>query len=247
MKRINLFLIIGVMLSAFAVTSCKKNSSNSSKSTPQLGVSIQALNPNFNLPVSAASLKATAASSMVHVTAAKLMVSRLNFEAELKSSNKAHDSIRIEYTWNGPKLVDLLKPTNDFGQLTLQPGFYDEVELRVASIRNNSDTIPIFSLNGNYTDSLNVVTPFTFTVNQDVLLATELKNDTITSNLGSSFSGVIQIYLDQLFLNIHPADLKNAVKVNGVIVINSTTNKNLYQIISSNFLKRHQCEYFRRH
>lgn len=247
MKRIKFFIIIGVLLSAFTVTNCKKDSSGSSNSTPVMGVSVQGVNTSFNLPVSVAGLKATSATSLVKVTAASLLVSRLNFEAELKSSNKSHDSISIEYTWTGPQTVDLLNPTNEFGMFTLQSGFYNEVELRVTSERKISDTVPIFTLKGNFTDSLNVVTPITFTVNQGVVLATELKNDSITSSPGSAFSGVMQIYLDQLFVKVSATALKNAVKTNGTIVINSTTNKNLYSIIASNFLKRHHCEFFRRH
>lgn len=245
MKRVNL-LIVSVILSVVAMTSCSKDTSKSS-GQPVMGLSIQALNPNFNLPVTADGSKAASATSMVHVTSAKLLVSRLSFEAELKKSNSSRDSMSIEYNWNGPKLIDLLNPTNEFGQLTLQPGFYDEIELRVASERNSHDSIPIFNLEGNYTDSANVVTPIVFTVNEAVLLKTEIKNDTISSSIGSDFSGVVQVYLDQLFVNVRPADLNNAVKTNGKIVINSTTNKNLYHIIALNFLKRHHGEYHRRH
>lgn len=245
MKKVNL-LIIGAVLSVVAITGCKKDASNNN-STPIMGLSVQALNPSFNLPVTSTMMKATSATSLVQITSAKLLVSKFSFEAELKSSNKAHDSVSIEYNWNGPKVVDLLNATADFGQLTLQPGFYDEIELRVASVRNNTDTIPVFSLTGNYTNSANVVIPVTFKVNEPVLIKTELKNDTITSTSTSSFSGIVQVYLDQLFVGIAPADLDNAVKTNGTIVINSTTNANLYQILRVNFIKRHHGEYHRHH
>ena len=242
MKRVNL-LILGAIISVVAITGCKKDTPNNS--TPVLGLSVQALNPSFNLPVTSTGLKSSSATSLVQITSAKLLVSKFSFEAELKSSNKGHDSLSIEYNWNGPKVIDLLNATSDFGQLTLQPGFYDEIELRVASVRNNTDTIPVFSLTGNYTNSANVVIPVTFKVNEPVLIKTELKNDTITSTSGSSFSGIVQVYLDQLFVGIVPADLDNAVKTNGVIVINSTTNANLYQILTVNFIKRHHGEYHR--
>lgn len=245
MKKVNL-LIIGAVLSVVAITGCKKDASNNN-STPIMGLSVQALNPSFNLPVTSTMMKATSATSLVQITSAKLLVSKFSFEAELKSSNKAHDSVSIEYNWNGPKVIDLLNATADFGQLTLQPGFYDEIELRVASVRNNTDTIPVFSLTGNYTNSANVVIPVTFKVNEPVLIKTELKNDTITSTSTSSFSGIVQVYLDQLFVGIAPADLDNAVKTNGTIVINSTTNANLYQILTVNFIKRHHGEYHRHH
>jgi hypothetical protein len=244
MKRINL-LIIGAVLSVVAITGCKKDTSN--KSTPIMGLSVQALNTSFNLPVTSTTLKAATATSLVQVTSAKLLVSKFSFDAELKSSNKAHDSISIEYNWNGPKVVDLLNATSDFGQLTLQPGFYDEIELRVSSVRNTSDTIPVFNLTGNYTNSANVVIPIKFKVFEPVLLKTELKNDTITSTSTSSFSGIVQVYLDQLFVGVAPADLDNAVMTNGTIVINSTTNANLYQILTVNFVKRHHGEYHRHH
>jgi hypothetical protein len=212
-----------------------------------MGLSIQALNPKFNLPVTADGSKAASATSLVNITSAKLLVSRLSFEAELKKSNSSRDSMSIEYNWNGPMLIDLLNPTNEFGQLTLQAGFYDAIELRVASERRGTDTIPIFKLEGNYTDTANVVIPIVFTVNETVALKTELKNDTITSNFGSDFSGVVQVYLDQLFVNVLPADLNKAVKTNGKILINSTTNRNLYRILSENFVKRHHGEFHRRH
>lgn len=249
MKRVNL-LIMGVILSVVAMTSCTKDASKSTSNTsntPVLGLSIQALNPKFNLPVTASGSKAASATSLVNVTTAKLLVSRLSFEAELKMNHSSRDSVSIEYNWNGPKVIDLLNPTNEFGQLNLQPGFYDEIELRVASMRSNSDTVPIFNLAGNYTNSLNVVTPIVFTVNEDILLKTELKNDTITSNASSAFSGAIQVYLDQLFVNLLPADLDNAVKTNGTIVISSTSNRNLYMIIAANFLKRHHSEFNHHH
>jgi hypothetical protein len=244
MKKVNL-LIIGAVLSVVAITGCKKDASN--KSTPVMGLSVQALNPSFNLPVTSTTSKAASATSLVQVTSAKLLVSKFSFEAELKSSNKAHDSVSVEYNWNGQKVVDLLNATSDFGQLTLQPGFYDEIELRISSVRNTSDTIPVFNLTGNYTNSANVVIPITFKVFEPVLIKTELKNDTITSTSGSSFSGIVQVYLDQLFVGVAPADLDNAVKTNGTIVINSTTNANLYQILTVNFIKRHHGEYHRHH
>src|ERR1035437_6392062 len=243
MKTINL-LIIGAVMSVVAITGCKKDASNNN-STPVMGLSVQALNPSFNLPVTSTTMKSLSATSLVQISSANLLVSKFSFDAELKSSNKAHDSVSIEYNWNGPKVIDLLNATADFGQLTLQPGFYDEIELRVASVRNNTDTIPIFNLQGNFTDSANVVVPIVFTVNESFLLKTEIKNDTITSSLGSTFSGAVQIYLDQLFVDVTPANLHNAVKVNGIIVINSTTNKNLYAILTANFLKRHHGEYHR--
>ncbi|MDP4291278.1 MAG: hypothetical protein Q8908_09365 [Bacteroidota bacterium] len=243
MKRVNL-LMMGVILSVAAMTGCKKDAA-SSKSTPVLGVSIEALNSSFNLPVTPAVLKSVSTAPLVNISSAKLLVSKLSFEAELKSSNKSKDSISIEYNWNGPKLIDLLNPGTEFGLITLQPGFYDEIELRVSSVREISDTVPLFTLQGNYTNSTNVVVPITFTLSEPILLKTELKNDTITSSAGSVFSGAVQIYLDQLFVNVLPADLDNAVKTNGTIVINNMTNKNLYQIISENLLKRHRCEYHR--
>ena len=247
MKRVNL-LVMGAILSVVAITSCTKDASKgNSNSNPVLGLSIQGLNPNFNLPVTANGSKAASATSLVHVTAANLLVSSLSFEAELKKSHSSRDSVSIEYNWNGPKMIDLLNPTNEFGQLTLQLGFYDAIELRVSSVRHSSDTIPIFNLAGNYTNSTNVVTPIVFTVNEGISLKTELKNDTITSDASSAFSGAVQIYLDQLFVNVLPADLDNAVKTNGTIVINSTTNKNLYMILSANFLKRHHAEFNHHH
>ena len=245
MKRINL-LIIGALLSAVAITGCKKDASNNN-STPGMGLSIQALNPSFNLPVTSTTMKSVSATSLVQITSAKLLVSKFSFEAELKSSNKAHDSVSIEYNWNGPKVVDLLNATSDFGQLTLQPGFYDEIELRVASTRNNNDTVPVFNLTGNFTDSANVVVPISFKVFEPVLIATELKNDTITSTSTSTFSGVVQIYLDQLFVGITPAQLHSAVKTNGTIVISTTSNANLYHILAVNFVKRHHGVYHRHH
>jgi hypothetical protein len=245
MKRINLLIISAVIL-GIAITGCKKDTSSSS-STPGMGLSIQALNTRFNLPVTSTTLKAATATSVVQITSAKLLVSKFSFDAELKSSNKAHDSISIEYNWTGPKLIDLLKDSADFGRLTLQAGFYDEIELKVNSVRNNNDSVPVFSLMANFTDSANVVVPISLKVFEPMSIATELKNDTITSTSTSAFSGAVQIYLDQLFVGITPAQLHSAVKTNGTIVISTTSNASLYRILTANFIKRHHGEYRRRH
>jgi hypothetical protein len=243
MKRVNLLVVV-LILSVVAMTSCKKDASNSSTS-PVLGLSVQALNPSFNLPVTASGLKSASATSLISVSSAKLLVSRFSFEAELKSSNKAKDSISIEYNWNGPKLVDLLNPGAVFGQLALQPGYYDEIELRISSVKEMNDTVPLFTLKGNYTNSASILVPVVFTVSEPLILKTELKNDTITSTSGSVFSGAVQIYLDQLFVNVLPVDLDNAVKTNGAIVINYNSNRNLYLLLTANLLKRHHGEYHR--
>ena len=96
---------------------------------------------------------------------------------------------------------------------------------------NPTATEPALELAGAYTSSA-TITPVIFRVASPVELKTERNDVTITTNNG--YSALTTLNLSLLGAGITQTMLDNAVRTNGTILITSSINTALYNIILNN-------------
>lgn len=241
-------IIIPALLITLAAgfTACQKDT-NSTSGNSTLDFKLQAVNKSYSLPVSANGTKSTAATSaFVTWDTAQMVVSKLKYEAELKSTISNHDSIEIDYEWNGPQLVDLLDAATILGNYTLVPGYYDEIELKVIGNKKDAGNKPVFFLKGSYTNTASITIPISFQVYENVEFKTEKDSVEVTAD-NSIFTSTLLLYLDQLLIGIDPLVLDNATLTDGAIIISDDSNSEFYQIIMRNLRKDHHCNHGHKH
>jgi hypothetical protein len=246
MKNARLGFYVGLIALALGFSACQKNNSGGSASgSSALGVRIQAFNKSFSMPVSAAGMKSAAlVNDSITWDSARMVVSSVNFNAILKKLKSHRDSMSISYKWNGPTEINLMDSVITVGNFTLQPGFYDEIELRVDGFKQDAGTKPVFYLHGIYSKSDTAKVPVVVRVNEDIMFKTEKDSVEITAG-DPVFSSVIQLYLDQLMTEIQVSALNHATLTNGTIVISASSNKEIYRIIMRNLGKNHHARHFK--
>ena len=230
---------------ALGFFACKKDSSSSSSSSNStLGFKLQALNKSYSLPVIANGMKSTSAvTASLTWDTASMIVSNIKYEADLKSVISHHDSLKIAYEWNGPQEVNMFDSNITLGNFTLQPGYYDEIELKVEGNKQDAGNKPVFYLHGLYSGNDSTSWPVIVAVYESVMFKTEKDSVEVTSAGNTAFNSIIQLYLDQLMADIQPSALDNATLTNGAIVISKDTNVELYRIIMRNLRMNHHCEH----
>ncbi len=248
MKRISIVFTVVLIALAFGFTACQKDNTDSSAlNNSTLDIRLQALNKSFSMPVVAVGTKsASLVTASIVWDTARMVVSTVKFEAKLKSVITRHDSIEIDYKWTGPKEINLLDSIITVGNFTLQPGYYDEIEIKVDGFRQDAGNKPVFYLHGVYIKDLLTTLPVIVKVKEDVVFKTEKDSVDITV-ADPAFTSVIQLYLDQLMYQIPLSDLDNAKLTNGAIVISADTNTELYGIIMRNLRKDHHSEHHKEH
>lgn len=239
-------IIIPALLITIAAgfTACQKDSTTGNST---LEFKLQALNKSYSLPVSAAGTKSAAVTSAaITWDTAQMVVSKLEYEAQMKTATSNRDSIEISFEWKGPQLVNLLDASTILGSYTLLPGNYDEIELKVQGLKKDANGKPVFYLTGSYTNSTSVTMPISFKVYEDVLFKSEKDSVDVAAD-NSVFTSTILLYLDQLMLGIDPMLLDNATLTNGAIIISTDSNSQIYQVIMRNLHKDHHSEHKHHH
>ena len=233
-------IVIAVFLAvSIAFTACQKDDPGTTGPSV-LGVKIEALNKSYSLPVTDGTKSAAATNAAITWDTVQLVVSQIKFEANLKSLTTNRDSIEIEYKWTGPKLVNLLNDELVLGNFILQPGFYDEIELKVYGNKEDAGKKPVFYMHGNYTNAENSKIPVALKVYNYVNFKTEKDSVTVTEE-SIDITSYIQLYLDKLMTGINPEMLDDAKLTNGVIVISADSNREIYLTIVRNLVKDHHC------
>jgi hypothetical protein len=246
MKRAIILTPILLIALALGFVACKKDT-NTTSGDSTLGIKIMALNKSYSLPVNTDGTKSSSATaSSIAWDTARMIVSRVKYEAELKSLITHRDSIRIGFEWNGPLEINLFDTSISIGNFSLQPGFYDEIELKVEGLKHDAGNKPVFYLHGMYTNDTSSV-PVIVTVNENVLFKTEKDSVEVTSSDPSVFTSSIQLYLDQLLAGIQPSALDNATLTNGAIVISAEINTEIYRLIMRNLGRNHPCGHHHHH
>jgi hypothetical protein len=243
MKRTSIVIPVALIALALGSSACKKDASTSSGS-PTLGVKILALNKNYSLPVVINGTKSASAvtASMTWDTAI-MTVSRVKIEAEMNSLASRHDSIKIEYEWSGPQSINLFDSNITVGNFALQPGYYDEMELKVDGFKHDAGNKPVFYLHGVYTSETLAALPVMVIVNEDIMFKSEKDSINVTGADNDGFTSIIQLKLDHLLADIQLPALDNATLTNGAIIISAKSNTGLYMIIMRNLRRNHHSEH----
>ncbi len=223
-------IILGAL---FTLAACNKDDSfgngklsyriNPSNFTSSIGLIASA----SGLPV------ITNSNSSITWTSAGLNITEIDFEAE--SNNNP-----IEYELKQAIRVDLLNLSPVLGNITLPVGSYDEVELKILLRKSATKEIPL-TLKGTYTDSNGVKRPFEFYLNEDIDIEVEAEDIVIDGK--SDYTGMINVQLNKFLTNITRTDLSTATKTEGVIVISSTSNADIYSKLKTNILAFADCDF----
>lgn len=238
-----LLVALALMLAIFV--SCSDDGDMINNSESVFGVRIEALNTEFSLPVQSSMKSVAVDSESIAWDSAHLVVSSIKFEAELKSVVTGEDSIEIEYKWFGPEMVDLLNNELTMGNFVLQPGYYDELELKVSGEQEDAGEHPVFYLEGTYTNDTGTTT-IAVMVSDDVYFKTEKENVEVSEE-EIDFTSIIQLYLDELMAGVDVADLEVAELTDGVILISSDSNTGIYHTVVSNLEHDHGTHYKHKH
>jgi hypothetical protein len=261
MKTLNLISGL-VLVTAITVVSCTK--SNVSPSASSVNFKIQATSKTQ--PVSKALLASNLANNSLAWDTALLVVSKIELEAEKHgnsgSDNKNNsasgkdgkaitdkgndtstsDSSKVNFEWNGPKKIDLFNLNSDIGGVSLVPGTFNNLTIKIESFKSDAGSSPLFYLAGNYTNSTGAVKRINVIINQDFEFRIT-KTDTLSSV--HDYTSVIKMNLVLLFSDVMQAELDNAVLTDDKLVISSTSNVTLFDKILTNLHTSGESEFER--
>ena len=219
MKITNLLLITAIAVTTLFVASCKKSSNSAS------GIKYQLQTTNRSAVIARTT------------TGNLLWASGSAFATEVKFQAKK-DNHEVEFKSQSPQLIDLFLPVTILGTITLDPGTYTEVEFEVELNPNGSNTA--LELNGQYTSG-SVTTPVKFTVNAPLELKNEKNNVVIKDN--NSYKALTTINLSLITTGVTEVMFNSAVRTSGTILISSTSNVNIYNIILANLHNSDEVEF----
>jgi hypothetical protein len=242
MKRKLLTGLMGMAIVSSALfTSCKKGSSSSNKSASQVAFAMKADNASVSANAVAANGLSTSTQlatsdtihAMVNWTSAIANVSAFKLEA-LKRG------LSIEITSRQLQNINLFAPVPTSIATMIDTGTYTKVELR-AILEHSSDTSKMpLTLKGSFTTTSGTVVPVVVDYNRDAIIKVEAKNVTITST--SDLITTLTLHLNALLAGVSTTEMNNATRVNGVILINNTTNTNILERIGDNLGGGHSCD-----
>lgn len=166
-------------------------------------------------------------------TSGNVNVSEIDFEAKSKSA-------KIEYELKQAFNVDLFNLSSVLGSITLPDATYEEVELKLVLKKSATSNIPL-TLKGSYTDGSGTKIPVEFYFNEDFEADVEAENIIVSGT--NDYLGLINVQLNKFLTNVVSADLSGATKTNGVIVISSTSNMELYAKLKANLNAFADCDF----
>jgi hypothetical protein len=217
--KTNLLLSL-IAATTLLTTSCKKNNNNGTA-----GVKYQLQTTNRSAVI------ARTTTGNLSWTSGSAYATEVKFEAK-------KDSKEVEFKSQSPQLIDLFVPLVTLGTITLDPGTYSEVEFEVELTPSGSNSA--LELNGQYTSGT-VTTPVKFTVISPLELKNEKNNVVVTDN--NSYKALTTLNLSLITKGVTEAMLNSAVRTSGTILISSTSNANIYNIILANLHDSDEVEF----
>jgi len=205
--------IILAAIAAVALTSCKKNADSSM--SQGLDFQLRAVNPSS--PVARTMATISWDSGFVNATLIKFEAKQNGNETEFKSNVHQH--------------VDLFGAASTVGTINITPGVFEEVEFKVEAAPTSTE--PALKLQG----SVNGV-PVTFIVNNGFEIKSEQSQVTLT---GGDIA-LNKIDLSALTNGLSSANFSSATLTNGTVIISSSSNANLFNIMFSNCEKQGETE-----
>ena len=217
-----------LMTGAFAILvfgGCKKSGSDAQSSSSTVQVQLKASNPTVVV-------NRIDGPGQIQWTSGTATATQVKLEAKQNNS-------QLEFKSTGLQQVDLFASVLvNLGNIVLPAGSYTEVEFKISLSPNGSS--PAMDLNGQYTNGVGLVTPVVFTLNTLQDLKTEQNNVTVTGT--GSITALTTLDLAYISNGITQALLNSATITNGKILISSSSNTNLYNIIVNNLQKTHHVD-----
>lgn len=133
--------------------------------------------------------------------------------------------VEIEYTSDAHKKVDLFSTESILGNIVVPPGVYSSVEFEIELA--STATEAALELKGAYNG-----TPITFKVGGVYEIETERENVTIAD--GKNYKTITELNFSLLTKGVTENMLANATVANGAIVISSSSNTNIYEVMLNN-------------
>lgn len=207
-------LLFTIVAAGLSLAGCKKDNKDGS-----VRYQLKSTNPSSSLARTATGSSASARlNGTLTWTSGFANATRIKFEAETNNRE-------IEYKSTAKQRLDLFSAISSLGSITIPPGTYKEVEFKIEIAPAGNE--PALELKGTYNG-----TPVTLRVDNAFEFKAEKEGVTITDNNG--YTAITTLNLALLTQGITDADLSNATKTNGAIVISATSNTNLFaKIVNS--------------
>jgi hypothetical protein len=159
---------------------------------------------------------------------------KIKFEAK-------QDNSKLEYEAKNVGTIDLFAPDAiTFGNFTLSPGTYKEIELKMYFSKHSSE--PALQLNGQFVGD-NINAPILLIVDASFDIKTEQED--VVIDQGMSYIAITTLDLARYTQNVTEEMWDNATLTNGVIVISNSSNQNIYNRILSNIRDwKHKCHFW---
>jgi hypothetical protein len=216
----NILLSTAVAVSTLFFTSCRKDSGGTGSA---IKFQLQTTNRS--------SVIARTDAGNIQWTAGSGSATEIKFEAKLNSQE-------TERKTQVAQKIDLMSAVTSLGDITLTPGTYSEVEFKVEL--NPTGTDAALELTGQYTSG-GVTTPVIFRVTAPVELKNETNNVVVTDN--STYKAITTIDLSLITRNVTESMLNSAVRTNGTILITSSVNANIYNLLVNNLHESDEVEF----
>ena len=234
MKKVYLYLSLTSLIACIITTSCRKVNSvdptNIAADSTSLSFGVQtdgfaytlASKPaTGNLTTNSASLEAfTWTGGTANISKFKLNATRDGVAQEIVSNNLTN--------------LDLFALSPLLSKVNIKKGLYKNVTLSMVLNAATATTGKPITLNGTFTTGAGTRWPVEFDFNESVEVKVALADITVdgTKNLVTK----INMHLNKFLNSITAQQIDAATRTNGTIIISSTSNVNLYNLIKANFL-----------
>jgi len=237
MKKNYLIKGLSVIVIAFMFSACKKSNNSSSTSGTQMAFSVSADNSASALTSSTGSNLTTNATASITWTSGIANIAYFKLEAKKKNTE-------IEIKTKSLQNIDLFAPIPTVISSAIDTGTYKEIEIKVVLAKSTTNAIPL-TLKGNFTTGGGAVVPIEFDFNDDAIIKAETDNVTVDGK--TDLATTIKLHLNRLLSSTAAATLDAATRTGGVIVISSTSNTAIYNIIKAKIVECGAFERFEHH
>ena len=121
--------------------------------------------------------------------------------------------------------VDLFALTPATIAAKIDTGTYKEIEIKAVLQQSAGNDIPL-KLNGTFTTPGGATVPVEFDYNDAAVIKVEAEN--VTVDCTNNVSAHLGLHLNRLLSSISSAELANATRTGGAIVVSSTSNTAIY-------------------
>jgi hypothetical protein len=217
-----------IVMMALGFFGCKKNGvAPSVANAPKIVFGLQSTNAAAILPASTAGVQVNTVSTPPQImwTAGMANITKFKFEAKRAGIEREFESTHLMN-------VDLFALSPSLISTPIDTGTYKEIEVKV-ELTQSADTSALpLKLMGTFTNSQNVAIPVELDLNANMEIKAEAKDVVVSAS--QNLQTIFLLNLNKISTGITGSDLGAATQTGGVIIISSTSNVNLFNIILQN-------------